>query len=701
MDPRTKVTALMVRVRDGDDYYSTDLLTCWGYQGNSSFNNEALKQLARIESKGIWFNKLDPNEASKTPHPWSDYLEGSERFLRGELANPTTTNKSHVHLNANPLSYYAIAKECFRLGFFSSEEAQATFNMYGAPSKAQKPKKTLMPVPLPKGSGTSQPANLPVSSVAKVGGSSGSTAIVSSSLPVNPLPPSASAASSLTSKPLMARLKERVNKRNTKLTKECDSKTSKDYQHMIKTGPPIIPGSEVLFQGSVATPEIIVQPVSNSVVVASHMVDHQSKANAGPSIKASQSVSGKEPTQWFPAPSLLKSSSAQTKPLAPAPSTQTHIPASVKNSLATKQPTPSIPSTSSPSIPSSSSNGPKSVPILKGCSFVPAPISSTPAPSMGHLKQPVIGSARPPRKTLKISDPKLAAASQHSTSPSQSPTDCLNDSGVSELASTPSQESATPTKRFEVQPELQANPSKVSSDKRIHEMEVEINKDLDDAYGPMSNETNRRQYAYPPVVDKMGSLVSSLKQDKIELKEANVSLHREVELMTSRTKALDDFMAKKVSTDVKKMFKEEIDQKAAWVVKEVVKEINAMGNSLKEDMEIKIHNSSEGLKEDIADTLDAVLASGNSSQPQQQMIAREADLRSLISNKRPLSPAPLRPPPKVARSHDVLSYPNTVIVSSANTAVTVARSSLFECQPKVSIARPPPTQASLNSCKSH
>ena len=63
------VTALLTHIRDDEDYYATDLLSCWGYQGNCSFNQESSNQLAFMESKGIWSNKVDPTEASKTPPP--------------------------------------------------------------------------------------------------------------------------------------------------------------------------------------------------------------------------------------------------------------------------------------------------------------------------------------------------------------------------------------------------------------------------------------------------------------------------------------------------------------------------------------------------------------------------------------------------------------------------------------------------------
>ena len=51
-----------------------------------------------MESKGIWFNKVDPTEVSMTPHTWGDYFIASERFLLGEF----TTNNRHYHLMDTP-----------------------------------------------------------------------------------------------------------------------------------------------------------------------------------------------------------------------------------------------------------------------------------------------------------------------------------------------------------------------------------------------------------------------------------------------------------------------------------------------------------------------------------------------------------------------------------------------------------------------
>ena len=76
-----------------------------------------------MEGKRIWFNKLGTTEASKTPHPWNDYLLASEKFLLGVFANPTTTNPNHHHIMDAPRSFYAIASEAFKRGIFKTEEA--------------------------------------------------------------------------------------------------------------------------------------------------------------------------------------------------------------------------------------------------------------------------------------------------------------------------------------------------------------------------------------------------------------------------------------------------------------------------------------------------------------------------------------------------------------------------------------------------
>ena len=81
MDPRHKVAAILCRIQSTEGYHGVDLLSCWGYQGNCKFSTESLKHLVSVEEMGVWFNKVVQDEEPKTPHPWSDYLMSSEKYV--------------------------------------------------------------------------------------------------------------------------------------------------------------------------------------------------------------------------------------------------------------------------------------------------------------------------------------------------------------------------------------------------------------------------------------------------------------------------------------------------------------------------------------------------------------------------------------------------------------------------------------------
>ena len=69
-----------------------------------------------MESKGIWFNKVDPTEVPMTSHTWDDYLMASERFLQ------------HHHLMDTPRfnSKFLDAEACGPKSLISMNEAFMT-----------------------------------------------------------------------------------------------------------------------------------------------------------------------------------------------------------------------------------------------------------------------------------------------------------------------------------------------------------------------------------------------------------------------------------------------------------------------------------------------------------------------------------------------------------------------------------------------
>ena len=274
MDPKHKVAAILVRIRTATGFHGVDLLSCWGYQGNCKFNTKSLEHLVELEEMGVWFNKVVQEEEPKTPHPWSDYLLASEKFLRGEFANPPTTDYEHLHLMDSPRSFYAIADMAFKKGFFKSDAAKAAFALFSPPG-SQKPKKSPLPPALQsKGDKARTGVPFPTSS--------------STGVPSSLQPPPKSTESMPPPKPLVARVKEKLSKH----------KANKDqYQMMVENSHPLIPGSKVLLNNissqvsptvslpSTSSPSQTSSPIGMPLkqCLSSSLVDVDSASSNGPS----------------------------------------------------------------------------------------------------------------------------------------------------------------------------------------------------------------------------------------------------------------------------------------------------------------------------------------------------------------------------------------------------------------------------------
>ena len=110
MDLESKHDLLLSRLRSFNPtkpFFAKDLLSFWGHQGDAEFNAENLKYLAiEVEKMGFWHNKLDPEVASGTKHPWREYLRGSERFLSQQTMKPRCSDRNHEHINDRPYSFF-------------------------------------------------------------------------------------------------------------------------------------------------------------------------------------------------------------------------------------------------------------------------------------------------------------------------------------------------------------------------------------------------------------------------------------------------------------------------------------------------------------------------------------------------------------------------------------------------------------------
>ena len=665
MDPNFSVAALLTRIRDADDYYATDLLSGWGYQGNCGFNQESLKQLASLEGKGVWFNKVDSKEASKTPHPWSDYLMASEKFMRGEFANPISTDLQHFHINEAPRSFYAIAAEAFKRGIFKMEATKITFNLYAPPSKSKKARRSLLPptssivnksakvgsvLPPPSSISPAPSSNLPLPAPAGLAPGKLGAVITPSPSSNLPLPASAglapgklgavaggSVATPSTSQPSSGppqsmpppkSLADKVKDKLARHKKEKADKAARQYKRMIENSPPIIPGSKILL-APLSSQEVVVQTSAPVCPAASVSVPSQLAPAQSVSTSSTQSSS------WFPT-SLVSSPSLATV-------SSTVVSSGGKLVLSAK-------------------NG-----NLKGAG-VPAsrpPATSTPSHSRKPIeeKEGCSISADEIRKVLKLpvsSSPSSLVPSSSSSSVLASAS--LDDSGVADVGPSP----------------LKGSSAVVDSNGLL---EREINKEMDDNYGPVNVETNQRDHAYPPVFDKMGNLVKSLKCDIKELQEKNVNLHREVEGLASRTKMLDDHLVKKVVAEVSKSFCHELDVKTAWLERQFQEEGKNTCRHISE-LGKKFENAVSSVREEFGEAIDLLVDEVN-QQPGVAPAPVEGDLREKINSKRSSSPTPLPCQSKSVRLQHPFEEPAPV-------SVTVCGATLFSTQ-----SRPVQSQAGM------
>ena len=131
----------------------------------------------------------------------------------------------------------------------------------------------------------------------------------------------------------------------------------------------------------------------------------------------------------------------------------------------------------------------------------------------------------------------------------------------------------------------------------VEELEKEINRDLDNAYGPVLEETNRRALGYPPVFDKLSSLNSTLKVRNRELESNLVDNNRKLEAMT---KALDEHLKAEISAEVKKVFHQVLEVKTNWLERK----IKEMGSGISNELARKIDSSVAKLTKDVSKVID-------------------------------------------------------------------------------------------------
>ena len=235
-----------------------------------------------------------------------------------------------------------------------------------------------------------------------------------------------------------------------------------------------------------------------------------------------------------------------------------------------------------------------------------------------------------------------------------------DDSGILELDTTPRKKG--PTREEKV---------------KLDGLEVEINKELDDSYGTISVETNRRQHAYPPVFDKLGQLVAGLKKLNYELEEKNLGLHRELELQASRLKNMDEVLVKKVSEAVTKGVKQDIELKITWMANQVLDQ-EERTNTLMKGLVDTFENSINSMKKEISEAVELMLESQvdqeyqpqiNQAQHHHLQQSGEPDLRDKITNKRSTTPIFQQNSKTPRVQEEYMQYSNTPVVTVQKTSL--------------------------------
>ena len=173
------------------------------------------------------------------------------------------------------------------------------------------------------------------------------------------------------------------------------------------------------------------------------------------------------------------------------------------------------------------------------------------------------------------------------------------------------------------------------------EVHEEAMRFLVEDFGPFNVETNRAQFEYPRTLKVLLKLVEMLKAEKEIIKEKNLSMHKEIEMMVGRAKMMEDKQLKAMERLVKSGFEDG--------VKNIMHQINLGNTSIKNELAmvlaemVKTKGAASSLLNPPPPPGFGPSASlPNSSQPR--------DLRGVLEKKRATSPTPNPPVSKALKS---------------------------------------------------
>ena len=112
------------------------------------------------------------------------------------------------------------------------------------------------------------------------------------------------------------------------------------------------------------------------------------------------------------------------------------------------------------------------------------------------------------------------------------------------------------------------------------DLQAEAKRLLDEAFGVFNEETNRAQFEYPPTIKSLLRLVEGLKSEKQTLKEGNISLHKEIEMMTARVKMMEENHTRKTISAMEKLLKSSFESG----LKGFSEQISLGNNSIKTEL---------------------------------------------------------------------------------------------------------------------
>ena len=232
------------------------------------------------------------------------------------------------------------------------------------------------------------------------------------------------------------------------------------------------------------------------------------------------------------------------------------------------------------------------------------------------------------------------------------------------------------------------------------DVHAEARRLLDEDFGPYDEETSRAQFKYPRTVTALLKLVETLKSEKEELREKHVSVHKEMEIIVSRLKMMEESQKKAIVSVLENLMKTSFEKG----LKSISQQITQGNDEVKNELAIVLAEMAKGRDQGaslltprpppgfgLPARLPSLPSTGNDLGV--VLPSTSHDLRGVLNKKRATSPISHPTAGKTSKSCEgVLSSPGK---SSSNfpppTNQTTTNSAVYLQQP--SLAPPKPSQS--------